>query len=136
MKLEAGKTYVTRSGLKVRVLCTDAPGGYPVVAMSESGLVLKISEAGRLYNTEAACDNHWDIVGPWVEKPVFDRSLLPSWKAVAMDEDGAWFAYTEIPEQGEDGWETDGAVSYIRIDRAPKWEGDWKDSLLVWEDEQ
>ena len=31
MTPEAGKTYTTRDGLTAKVLCTDAPGKYPVV---------------------------------------------------------------------------------------------------------
>lgn len=135
MKLEAGKSYITNGGKKVRILCTDAPGDYSVVAITESGLVLKVTKAGKLYN-ESAWDHHWDIVGPWVEKPVFDRSLLPSWKAIAMDDDGDWFAYVDIPTQGRGAWESDEPIKHIPAPYAPKWEGDWKDSLVVWEDDE
>ena len=33
MKIEIGKTYITRDGHKARVICTDRLGKYPIVAL-------------------------------------------------------------------------------------------------------
>ena len=142
MKLEAGKSYITKGGLKVRVLCTDAKQPYPVVVLVEAGG----AESLACYHSDgrwADSNTESDIVGPWVEKPVFDRSLLPPWcnKAIAMDQNGRWWHYNEEPTRREemDMWGVTtpyGESQRIPAAYAPKWEGDWKDSLLVWEDEE
>lgn len=35
MKIERDKWYLTRGGDKVRVVCVDAPGDYPVIALTD-----------------------------------------------------------------------------------------------------
>jgi hypothetical protein len=138
MKLEAGKTYITRGGDKVRILCTDAKRTDPVVGLMEI--------EGREGLASFQLDGSWgevfasrgDIVGPWVEKPVFDRSLLPPWcnKAIAMDENGEWYAFDVVPLVLDDAWTGQDYAVYIPDAYAPKWEGDWKHSLLVWGDDK
>lgn len=50
MKIEAGKTYLTGNGHKVRVLCTDRNDAeYPVVGVSDDGQVVEYSETGKYY---------------------------------------------------------------------------------------
>lgn len=84
------------------------------------------------------CNPHEnDIISEWVDKPEMDRSVLPAWanKAVAMDVDGEWFCFGCEPRQGEFYWTTNNECYGIIPDsHAPKWKGDWKDSLLVFED--
>jgi len=48
-KIEMGKTYKTRSGLPVRILCTDKGDYCPVVAVV-AGDVLTYTSCGRLHS--------------------------------------------------------------------------------------
>lgn len=140
MKLETGKYYTTRDGRKLRVIYTEAPGGRPVVTIDPSGYVMRHTADGRRIAGPPHPDNQHpgDIVGPWVEKPVFDRSLLSAWcrRAIAQDENGTWFAYDDVPVPVRDGWQPRAQSRWEGIPRefAPKWEGNWRDSLVVWED--
>lgn len=52
MKLEANKYYKTRSGLKARVLCTDAPGGFPCV--------------GYIYYPDESISREWSMNGKYL----------------------------------------------------------------------
>lgn len=72
------------------------------------------------------------------EKPIVDWSVIPPWlKYVAMDEDGGWCAYISKPRNGEhtinkwlhEGYEHKSYI-YIPKEYAPKFDGDWKDSLI------
>lgn len=71
-------------------------------------------------------------------KPSIPRSLLhpASNKAAAMSPAGDWLSYSAVPVQGESGWEKQGETICFRIapDKAPAWTGNWKDSLIVFED--
>jgi hypothetical protein len=67
VKIETGKTYLTRDGERVRVLCTDRPDDvYPVIGMAESGWVTSYTESGR-YLRDAADSLH-DLVGEAPER--------------------------------------------------------------------
>lgn len=52
MKLEANKYYKTRSGLKARVLCTDAPGDFPCV--------------GYIYYPNESISREWSMNGKYL----------------------------------------------------------------------
>ena len=50
------KKVVTREGKKVRIICTDARGNYPIVALIEEGCydnALSYTEDGKLYKGES-----------------------------------------------------------------------------------
>ena len=50
------KKVVTKEGKKVRIICTDARGSYPVVALIEESYydnALSYTEDGKLYNGES-----------------------------------------------------------------------------------
>jgi hypothetical protein len=73
-------------------------------------------------------------------KPTIDRSVLhpDSSKAVAMNPDGAWLSYSQIPVRDEERWlkqSPDNASFRIPASRAPAWTGDWRESLIVFEDD-
>ena len=57
-------------------------------------------------------------------------------KAVAMSPSGDWLSYSAVPTAGENGWEKVKESICFRISpaKAPEWSGDWKDSLIVFED--
>lgn len=64
MKLEAGKTYITRDGQKVRVVCTDIRDArYPVIGLQDCGdyEAVKIYTADGRYVFEEDTDEN-DIV--------------------------------------------------------------------------
>jgi hypothetical protein len=66
-------------------------------------------------------------------EPEFDWSVLSPWfKYIAMDEDGAWWGYTQEPGQDSDCWRcSPDEVSHVRIpaEYAPKWLGKWEHSM-------
>jgi hypothetical protein len=68
-------------------------------------------------------------------KPVVDWSAMPAWAvAVAMDDDSVWYWYDSIPENdGKHDWLLQ--VGYynglIPPSYKPKFDGDWKDSLVT-----
>jgi hypothetical protein len=69
IKLEVGKLYITRSGLKVRVLATDLNrGSYSVAAV----VTVEDTDYVASFTKDGCCSGptyNWDIVGPWVEPP-------------------------------------------------------------------
>lgn len=72
-------------------------------------------------------------------KPAMDRSLLhpASNKAIAMRADGRWLSYSHVPVANETHWQktnSDTLCFRIPLTRSPKWEGQWEDSLLVYEE--
>jgi len=72
-------------------------------------------------------------------KPAMNRSLLhpDSNKAIAMDSQGAWFSYSRVPVADENKWQRqalDNVCFRIPSSHAPEWLGDWRESLVVFED--
>lgn len=137
LKIEVGKFYKTRDGRKTRIYALDGKKEYPVHAsiLNKDGwTTVNLTLIGRLY-IEGECNS--DIVSEWVEPIEFDFSILPAWcdKCIAMDESGVWYCYQEIPFRENDVWflNTDlSALAYeIPEKYAPKWKGNWKDSLKL-----
>ena len=116
----------------------EADADSRVVVVWDSGIVCLYCEDGRVYESNL---NPSLFMAP-KPKPTMDRSLLPAWanNYVAMDADGEWCAYRSMPEKREyqhrEGiWMPTGNPStpqYVRIpdEFAPKWTGDWKESLI------
>lgn len=139
MNIELNKTYRTRSGQKCRIICVDAKGDRPILGLIENKRggesVIALHELGV-----ETPDNPspYDLISEWTDPLEYDRSLLPAWcnKAIAMDADGQWNCYEEIPNVGldENQWSSDGNFNIIPDSHAPKWKGDWRDSLLTFED--
>ncbi len=134
MKPELGKYYRTRGGHKGRVICVDRKGGQsPVVA-----LVLK--EAKLEFLVQLSADGSYlgpgqphsdDLISEWIDKPEWDWSKAADWHvAIAMDADRRWFPFREVPSKVEIAWCGSHDRS-IPPEYAPKWTGDWKDSLIV-----
>lgn len=62
--------------------------------------------------------------------PVFDWSKAARWhKWAAMDAGGLWWVFKEKPEIRSSCWMSYNA-DLIPSDYAPKWTGDWKQSLV------
>jgi hypothetical protein len=136
MKIEIGKEYVTRSGLKVKVYDIAESGDYPVIAGVHRGG--EIVPAGYAINGTYVLNREgvYDIVGEWNEPLEFDWSCLPAWinEYIAMDEDGRWFAFSMMPEKKSafQLWRKDGGDALLISENyAPKnFKGSWEDSLF------
>lgn len=79
-----------------------------------------------------------DLIAEWVDKPEVDWSVMPAWAvAVAMDANGTWYWYDYVPESDKTYWCLPRAVSLPRFTDeippayAPKFTGDWRDSLVT-----
>ena len=131
--LEAGKHYVTRKGVRVRIYATDGReklnchGAW----MAEDGWRSDTWSSLGSYTDNASLKD-FDIVGPWIDKPVINAADMPAWCSwAAMDSCGVWYAYGNEPVLGPSDWFV--AVGYMVVipsAYAPKWSGDWKDSLI------
>ena len=76
--------YQTRDGQKRRVLCVDAPGRLPVIAISQSGQVYRYLDDGR------AADDGWDQ--PFDLVPVHKRHKRTVWVHVHFNGDAYYYA--------------------------------------------
>ncbi len=107
MKIEIGY-WRTRNGRKARVLCTDAPGAYPIVGYVEardmtmiisttrewtnSGLysTMEWTNSGLYYRESICIGSENDLIEPWIDEP-----LVPHWQAVqigtALDASGYYY---------------------------------------------
>ena len=133
MKIEVGY-WETRDGRKARVLCTDAPGAYPIV-----GYMIEGGEASpRLWFADGsgvACGGKLDLERPWIDRPVVDWSKERDWvKAVAMDANGEWYRYEKEPVLRMDSgsWVGGGEDPQpMHPSEHPQFNGNSKDSLCV-----
>lgn len=132
MKITIGY-WETRDGRKARVLCTDAPGDYPIVGYIVSGGKadpwLWFPDGSGLN-----CGGRLDLERPWVDRPAINWAVERDWvKAVAGDEDGQWFRYSGTPVLGPvEEWSPNGnAFQWMHPSECPQFTGNWKDSLCV-----
>lgn len=68
-------------------------------------------------------------------KPIVDWSTISPWfKYVAMDRNDIWFMFKTAPTINNNFWKNYDCIHdpYLRIpdEYAPKFDGDWKDSLV------
>jgi len=133
MKIEVGKYYRTRDGRKARIYAVDGREGSNI-----HGAVL--NEIGWETSTWAIT-GQWvsgktsrDLISEWTDRPEVDWSAMPRWAEwVAMDKDGEWTFFSAKPSMDIGCWWSDGDVTYlaeIPPSYAPKWDGDWRDSLV------
>lgn len=132
MKLEIGKEYVTRSGLKVKIYDIAEAGNYPVIAGIFKGKLIEPYSYTKGGSNGIGSILQSDIVGEWKEPLDFDWSCLPTWcnKYIAMEGSGIWYAYSDAPGQGRYGfW----GSNFCKISKeyAPKnFKGTWGKSLF------
>jgi hypothetical protein len=137
MNIELNKTYRTRSGQKCRIICVDRTAIYSVVGLLETP---RGEETATYMPNGVLCSESCspgDLISEWEDKPEYDRSLLPAWanKAITMDRYGTWHCYDIVPDLTENTWMVHSPdFATIPPSHAPKWKGDWKDSLLTFED--
>ena len=71
MKIETGKTYLTRDGNKVRIICDDRKGSFPLIGLMIEGSkekVLTFSSIGRYPSTNG--ERNLDLIkeyDPWLD---------------------------------------------------------------------
>lgn len=138
LKIEPGKFYRTRLGDKVRVYAIDGGGSFSI-----HGAIFTNRWVGGFWKPTGEFDGSdiYNIVSECppvqrLEDIGFDPTCLPRWsRYIAMDRDGEWWAYDDLPINfGMDSWaSTDRTYSYVKI--PPEFEpenfrGDWKDSLF------
>lgn len=98
-------------------------------------LCVFVSENSGLfvYNMDIKNISSWidkKDISEWREVPEVDWSLYAKWHVyVAMNKDNLWYAYDLPPKLGTLGYWL-GAGEHIPQEYAPKFSGDWKDSLI------
>lgn len=136
MKIEVGKFYKTRDGRKARIYAVDGGDGEVIHGALHFGDAYGWSittwHSGGVY-TEGSHHGR-DLISEWIDKPEVDWSAMPAWAEwVAMDKDGEWTLFSAKPSMDVGCWWADGDVTYlaeIPPSYAPKWDGDWRDSLV------
>jgi hypothetical protein len=131
MKIEKGKFYKSRDGRKWEVLTTERNSGdYPIVAISEDGDIESFSINGHIIIDND--DDEDDLIAEWTEPVEIPWRDYPTWcKWVAMDKDGEWCGFVNIPRQRSDGWYSMDVSFYIPTDYTPRnFTGDWTESLF------
>lgn len=68
-KIEMGKQYIYRNGEPARVLCVDAPGEWPVVAINGCGTVSTHLANGRYF--ESSNPSKFDLIPAVTKKTVW-----------------------------------------------------------------
>lgn len=133
MNIELNKCYRTRDGKKATSVYLSTEREQDNFLMTDGIKSWWAYDTGSYFSREG---DSKDLVSEWVDKPEMDRSVLPAWanKAVAMDRDGEWFCFSDIPHVKYVFWSSDETCARIPDSYAPKWSGDWKDSLLVFKD--
>jgi hypothetical protein len=122
LKLEVGKTYRTFDGRKAVCLTTTLDGKFRI-GLQVGGRLIEITGDGNY------------IASEWIDKPIIDWSLMPAWaKFVVMEKNGKWYIHTSEPLIDEEFYywraKSDSICSLIPTEYCPKWEGDWKKSLI------
>lgn len=138
IKLEIGKEYITRSGLKAKVYDIAEHGERPVIAATfgENQVTAREYSVDGRYLPNKQSD--LDIVGEWQEPLDFDWSCLPVWaKFIVMQKSGKWYWSDIRPVYVVNDflagyWSLyENLYGEIPTEHAPKnFQGDWKDSLF------
>lgn len=137
MNLQIGHYYKTRGGKKAKYIYFDYEiPSYPIIATIERDIV-RLTTQGCFYGPTVPGTD--DLISEWFEKPTIDRSILPAWanKAVALSSNGTWYCFSVVPEITDNNhWDREGDYRSVIIPTThiPKWTGNWKDSLITFED--
>lgn len=128
LNFEVGKFYVNGNGKKWECLKTGLDNEYSI-ALTNGRIVKTFTKEGHLYMDEP--NSTYNIVGEWVEKPVVDWSVMPTWaKFVAMDRNSNWYWYDKKPTKDCFKWNNMCQAGIIPSSYAPKFNGDWTESLI------
>jgi hypothetical protein len=129
LKFEVGKAYQTRDGRKAVCLTTTLDGKFRIGFQMDGALI--VLQMNGMYYTDKS-ETPKDIIGEWIDKPVIDWASMPAWaKFVAMGRGGGWWWYEKEPVIGENIWRSESEYyDEIPAEYAPKWDGDWRNSLI------
>ena len=129
-----GEPVVLRNGEKayVRHMEQDVKSAHPLSGYTYKGAALNWTESGRYYEST---DSVADIVGMWVEPPVFEHwgLLREDIKYLAKDRDNRWYGYGRKPTKGENEWDVPrfgGCYLLSSLNPTLFPECDWKHSLM------
>lgn len=108
IKIEVGKFYVTRLGLKAKIYCTDTGDKYGnnihgAILREEDSWETATWDKDGAYSKGGIKISGNDIFGEWREEEeevMFDVNLLPTFNYLAMDRDGSWYIFTDEPTRG------------------------------------
>ena len=141
LKIEAGKFYRDRKDRNWEAVksCKNYTGIPLFLLMCEKECCSNwVDLAGRNYTKTG--DSSCDLISEWIDAPEVDWSFIPPWFiALAMNKNFDWRAFTEKPSLlvGNSIWSIPGTfyqpgqtVIDIPSQYAPKFTGDWKDSLV------
>lgn len=90
MKIDINKKYRYRNGEPARIVCVDAPGTFPVIAIGEDGDPTTHHEDGKFYGSTEA---EFDLIE--VREP-------REWKAVVIKQCGTLASYDDGDENKPD----------------------------------
>lgn len=131
MKINVGHFYRTRAGDRARIYATDGAGPYPIhgaIEYNSEWMSWRWEKDGRV--TSMCIYSPDDLISEWRDEVTFDWSRICPWlNWLAGDSNGSWWLYDNEPQQSTSVWTTMGVQVGIPIAYAPKWTGDWKDSL-------
>jgi hypothetical protein len=105
-KFEVGKWYKRGDGELIRVVCVDAPGGYPVIGVDDGGAPWTFSFAGR--RVSSYIDSRLDLI----PIPIEPKKKGVVWVNVYGDKD---FAFHFTKEAAERNF-TPSRLARIRVD--------------------
>lgn len=134
MHFEVGKYYRTRDGRKARCIATDGAPSHPFLFVISGDGDFGVASSGRAISDLTVCD--LDILGPWIERPVFKREWYPAWaRWIALNSYGEWGWYSGRPDKYASAF---AAANYlcgvIPLEFAPTYSGPWEDSLTELEE--
>lgn len=131
MKLEVGKTYISKLGTKAKIVSCEGNTPFQFIGVINTGHeVTSFNEDGK------SITYGFELVEEFKEKPVLNLKLNDLYKWAAMDKNGAWFLYKTQPKISLCAWvnTTPVVVAYsvarIPTEFAPTYSGDWVDSLI------
>lgn len=134
-KALAGQPVLLRNGYKafVRHYEKELKVDYELLGYTIwcSNLVTTWTKEGRFY-TSSVEDSGQDIVGMWVEPPVFEHwnILDPRWKFIAADESGDICVYTVMPTKYKKTW-SNNCSGFMKVTNLFNFQyTDWEYSLV------
>lgn len=137
LKIEVGKTYITRNGTKAIIYNINAGGIFPIhgaILVSTGNYSMKSWRHDGKY-TNTYNDMNLDIISEYVEPLDFVWDCLPAWcdKYITMDYKDNWSCWSNLPEiDYDDITDWNGPLClFIPKEYKPKWKGDWKKSLFM-----
>ncbi len=135
LKIKAGKFYRTRDGRKVGIYRTNANHsedtihGY-TIELNGSEYNRSWTSDGTLFSTRK---HGADLIEEWEDPLDFLWDCLPPWhnRYIAMNEDGAWYAYSNEPTQGVlDFYDYDAIIEIPKEYQPKNFTGNWTDSVF------